>query len=60
MDASLNVDRDIQIGEGSVHNNPDDPLWYGWNEMVQDLTEIQAMAEDLRDKHRSKSVAVGS
>ena len=34
--------------QGTFHANPDYALWYGWSEMVQDLTEIKAMAEELR------------
>jgi len=31
--------------------NPDYSLWYGWNEMVQDLSEIKEKAAELR-KHK--------
>jgi hypothetical protein len=34
--------------QGTFHANPDYALWYGWSEMVRDLTEIKKMAEDLR------------
>jgi hydroxylamine dehydrogenase len=34
--------------QGSFHANPDYSLWYGWNEMQQDLTAIRNMAADLR------------
>jgi len=34
--------------QGTFHASPDYALWYGWSEMVQDLTEIKAEAEDLR------------
>lgn len=37
--------------QGTFHANPDYALWYGWSEMVRDLTEIKEMAEDLRRKH---------
>jgi len=36
--------------QGTFHNNPDYSLWYGWSEMVRDLTEIKEMAAELRDK----------
>jgi cytochrome c553 len=36
--------------QGTFHANPDYALWYGWSEMVQDLTEIKAKAEDMRRK----------
>jgi hydroxylamine dehydrogenase len=36
--------------QGIFHNNPDYALWYGWSEMVRDLSEIKDMAENLRAK----------
>jgi hypothetical protein len=35
--------------QGTFHANPDYALWYGWSEMVRDLTEIRAMATELRE-----------
>ncbi|NOX38477.1 MAG: cytochrome C [Calditrichaeota bacterium] len=37
--------------QGAFHMNPDYSLWYGWSEMVRDLAEIKAMAQELREKH---------
>jgi len=34
--------------QGVFHANPDYALWYGWNEMQLDLTEIKDQAEELR------------
>ncbi|RME49720.1 MAG: cytochrome C, partial [Deltaproteobacteria bacterium] len=34
--------------QGAFHANPDYALWYGWSELVQDLTEIKEMAEEIR------------
>jgi len=34
--------------QGTFHANPDYALWYGWSEMRRDLTEIKALAEDMR------------
>lgn len=34
--------------QGTFHANPDYALWYGWSEMVQDLTEIKHQAEVMR------------
>jgi hydroxylamine dehydrogenase len=34
--------------QGTFHANPDYALWYGWSEMVRDLTEIKERAEELR------------
>ncbi|HUT70037.1 MAG TPA: multiheme c-type cytochrome [Desulfatiglandales bacterium] len=38
--------------QGTFHNNPDYALWYGWSAMRQDLTEIKALAEELRRTSR--------
>ncbi len=38
--------------QGTFHANPDYALWYGWSEMQRDLTEITAMAEELRANKR--------
>jgi len=40
--------------QGVFHNNPDYALWYGWSEMQRDLVEIRDMAENLRERNRSK------
>ncbi len=34
--------------QGAFHANPDYALWYGWSEMVRDLTEIREEAGRLR------------
>jgi hydroxylamine dehydrogenase len=34
--------------QGAFHNNPDYALWYGWSEMVRDLSEIKEAAADVR------------
>ena len=36
--------------QGTFHANPDYALWYGWSEMQRDLTEIKALAAELRGK----------
>lgn len=38
--------------QGTFHANPDYALWYGWSQMVRDLTEIKAMASELREKRK--------
>ena len=38
--------------QGSFHSSPDYALWYGWSEMVRDLSEIREAAADLRAKAR--------
>jgi len=34
--------------QGAFHNNPDYALWYGWSELVRDVTEIETLAKELR------------
>lgn len=34
--------------QGAFHANPDYALWYGWSEMLRDLTEIKERAAELR------------
>jgi len=34
--------------QGAFHESPDYALWYGWSALQRDLTEISAMAKDLR------------
>jgi hypothetical protein len=38
--------------QGTFHASPDYALWYGWSEMQRDLTEIKALAADLREKKK--------
>jgi cytochrome c1 len=37
--------------QGAFHANPDYALWYGWSEMVRDLTHIREEAARLRAEH---------
>jgi hypothetical protein len=34
--------------QGAFHMSPDYALWYGWSEMVMDVTEIRELAEEMR------------
>ena len=34
--------------QGTFHANPDYALWYGWSEMVRDLTEIKELAVQMK------------
>ncbi len=36
--------------QGSFHQNPDYTFWYGWSEMVRDVTGIDEAAAELRSK----------
>jgi hypothetical protein len=38
--------------QGSFHANPDYALWYGWSEMQRDLTEIKALAKEMKESHK--------
>jgi len=40
--------------QGVFHMNPDYALWYGWNAMQRDLTEIKDLAEELRHRREAK------
>ncbi|MEZ5063793.1 MAG: multiheme c-type cytochrome [bacterium] len=40
--------------QGAFHANPDYALWYGWSEMVRDLTEIREEATRLRRETGSR------
>lgn len=38
--------------QGTFHANPDYALWYGWSEMVRDLSEIKELAVQMRNEHK--------
>ncbi len=40
--------------QGTFHANPDYALWYGWSEMLRDLTEIREKAAGMREKAKKK------
>ncbi len=44
----MHLEHRMRAFQGTFHNNPDYALWYGWSEMLQDLTEIRTLAEELR------------
>ncbi len=44
----MHLEHRMRTFQGTFHHNPDYALWYGWSEMQRDLTEIRAMAEELR------------
>jgi len=41
--------------QGTFHANPDYALWYGWSELQRDVTEIETLAEELREKHARRA-----
>ncbi len=38
--------------QGTFHANPDYAFWYGWSEMRRALTEIKALAAEMRSRHK--------
>lgn len=44
----------MRLFQGAFHANPDYALWYGWSEMVRDLSEIKEKAEEIREKNEPK------
>lgn len=49
---AMHLEHRMRAFQGAFHNNPDYSLWYGWSEMVRDLTEIREMAAELRANHK--------
>jgi hydroxylamine dehydrogenase len=48
----MHLQHRMRLFQGAFHANPDYSLWYGWSEMVRDLSEIKEMAEELRFRGR--------
>jgi len=44
----MHLEHRMRAFQGTFHANPDYALWYGWSEMVRDLSEIRQMAADMR------------
>jgi uncharacterized CHY-type Zn-finger protein len=44
----MHLQHRMRLFQGAFHANPDYSLWYGWSEMVRDLSVIKEMAEYLR------------
>jgi hydroxylamine dehydrogenase len=40
--------------QGTFHMNPDYALWYGWSEMRRDVTEIKALASEMRAARKER------
>ena len=47
----MHLEHRMRVFQGTFHANPDYALWYGWSEMQRNLTEIKAMAAELRREH---------
>ena len=46
----MHLEHRMRAFQGVFHANPDYALWYGWSEMTRDLSEIKALAEEMRKK----------
>ena len=44
----MHLEHRMRAFQGTFHANPDYALWYGWSEMIRDLTEIKTLAAELR------------
>jgi hypothetical protein len=44
----MHLEHRMRAFQGTFHANPDYALWYGWSEMVRDLSDIKHMAAELR------------
>lgn len=44
----MHLEHRMRAFQGTFHNNPDYALWYGWSEMLQDLTDIKSLAQEMR------------
>ncbi len=51
---TMHLKHRMRLFQGSFHASPDYALWYGWNEMVQDLTEIKTLAQEMRQAKKPK------
>ncbi len=40
--------------QGTFHANPDYALWYGWSELVRDLSDIKYLAQQMRKDKAQK------
>jgi hydroxylamine dehydrogenase len=49
---TMHLKHRMRAFQGAFHMNPDYTLWYGWNEMVQDLNEIRIIAKEMREKQK--------
>jgi hypothetical protein len=50
----MHLEHRMRCFQGTFHANPDYALWYGWSEMVRDLSEIKEMAVQMRREHSGK------
>jgi len=50
----MHLEHRMRAFQGTFHANPDYALWYGWSEMIRDLSEIKQMAKEMRAEHALK------
>jgi hypothetical protein len=50
---AMHLKHRMRLFQGAFHANPDYALWYGWSEMVRDLTEIKELAKERRASHKT-------
>ncbi|MCP5106302.1 MAG: cytochrome C [bacterium] len=50
---TMHLKHRMRLFQGAFHSNPDYALWYGWSEMVQDLTEIKRMDKEMRESQKT-------
>jgi hypothetical protein len=50
----MHLEHRMRAFQGTFHANPDYALWYGWSEMKRALTEIKALADELRRTHHPR------
>jgi hypothetical protein len=53
----MHLEHRMRAFQGTFHANPDYALWYGWSEMVRDLTEIKELAVELRRRNSERNPA---
>lgn len=52
----MHLEHRMRTFQGTFHSSPDYALWYGWSEMRRDLTEIGALADELRRNFKGKKM----
>ena len=50
----MHLEHRMRTFQGTFHANPDYALWYGWAAMKKDLTEIEYMAGEMRERAKSE------
>lgn len=56
----MHLEHRMRTFQGAFHANPDYALWYGWSEMVRDLTEIREEAARLRREAKGDAASAST